>query len=201
MKKAELILVAVALFAIILRLSHIPGGSFLGIISITFLSMFYFYLSIGLLNGISFRGIFKKNSYVGISGLRIFGSIAAGIVFSIFVIGILFKFMYWPGGATMILAGLIPLSVIVIISLIKVLMGKTAFYRGVLLRGLLFGVLGFVMLSVNELWIVKIQYRDYPEYIEAFEKAHADPDNEELWKEVEAEERKIHGEEQHEEQE
>jgi hypothetical protein len=40
----------------------------------------------------------------------------------------------------------------------------------------------------------EIRYRNHPEYVEAFKKAMADPDNAALWKDVDIEMKKINNE-------
>jgi hypothetical protein len=52
MKKAEIILGAIALTALVLNLLFAPSGSIITVLSLSILSVLYMYLSFALFNGI-----------------------------------------------------------------------------------------------------------------------------------------------------
>ncbi|AXG74072.1 hypothetical protein DVK85_07370 [Flavobacterium arcticum] len=172
MKKAELILVAIAIIAIGLKISHVPGGAVLGILSMGLLSMLYITLSFLL---------FKAKGT-----LQTLFSVATGFTFSILTIGILFMLMFWPGASFMTLIGSISVSIVIIISLIKYSSSKLPFYKSILLRSVILCLICATIFMIKDNWYIENQYGDIPEYIEAYKKAQADPDNEELRREANA---------------
>ncbi len=124
----------IAIFAMILRFFHIPGGSFLGIISMALLSMFYM--------GAAFLLFNAKGTY------QILGSVFIGLTFSILVIGILFMLMYWPGAQVMLTVGLLSLVPIGIVSAVKYNLTKQAFYKPILIRCAIIGVIGVLLFAL-----------------------------------------------------
>ena len=183
MRKAEIILAILCLTGFILNLTGIPGGNILTILSFTFLSMFYFYLGYVVLNNIPLRAMFKKQSYAGISGLRIAGSVVAGFILSLALIGIEFKLMMWPGGSVMLFSCITGFVLLGLISLIKYLKDYNVFYRNLLIRVVVIGA--FILLFVvNPKVVMDIKYRNNPELLEAIKASDADPDNEKLQQKV-----------------
>ena len=119
MKKAEIILGAIALTALALNLLLVPGGGVLTVLSLSTLSVLYMYLSFAIFNGIRLRQIFKKDSYKGISKMRIVGAILTGLALSMTTIGLLFKFQSWPGATMNLAIGLLGLAIALIVGSIK----------------------------------------------------------------------------------
>ncbi|MFL9845026.1 hypothetical protein [Flavobacterium rhizosphaerae] len=171
MKKAELILASVALVAMILSLFDIP----VNIVVVTFLallSLVYFFTGFLL-----FR---PKGTW------QVVGSIVAGITFSILVIGILFKFMFWPGGSAMLFPGIVLALLVAIICVVKYFATKQAFYKNIVLRCGIYVIITMFFLFMQDSWILQFKYREYPEYIEALKKAEANPDDEQGWRDAQA---------------
>ena len=191
MKKAELILVSLAIVAFGLSLFLIRGGNILLLLSIVGLSFLYFYAGLAILNGISLKEMFKKETYKNISNLRVFGSIATGLVLSITVIGVMFKYMMWPGSARMLFVSFLGLLIIFIVALIKSIKKPSKFYQNVLLRCVIYGGVACFFFFTKESTFIAIKYRDYPEYVKAFEEATENPDNEALWQKVDEERQKM----------
>lgn len=191
MKKAELIFVSLAIVAFGLSLFLVPGGNILLVLSAIGLLFLYFYLGFAILNGITFRKIFKKETYKNISSLRIFGSVATGIIFSITILGVVFKYLIWPGGSIMLLISFVGMLIIFIVALIKNLKKPSKFYQNVLLRCAVYGGVACFFFFTKASTFIAIKYRDYPEYVKAFEKAMEDPSNDELWQKVDEEREKI----------
>jgi len=142
-----------------------------------FLSMIYFGFSFALLNNIRLRHIFKQESYKGISALRFIGSILVGFVFSILCIGILFKFQLWPNGTYTLLIGLINLGILLIISAVRLIISKDKFYKNLLIRISIIGIIGLIFFSLSYEKILELKYRDDPEYMETEKKSMRDFDN------------------------
>lgn len=191
MKKAEIIIAILSIIALGLNLLLIPGGSVLTVLTLLTLSFLYMYLSFALFNAIRLRNIFKKDSYKGISTLRIVGSVGTGFALSATTIGILFKFQSWPGASFNLIAGLFGLLIVTIIGLIKNLKNKSNYYSGIFKRVVIIGGLGLILILIPKTSWVELKYRNHPEYVNALKKAMANPDNEELWDNVEAERQKM----------
>lgn len=185
MKITEFVLAILGVSALVLSLIGIPGGNILAILSITLLAFLYFYLAFALFNGIRLRNIFKKESYKGVSAIRIGGTILSGFILSLALIGILFRCMMWPGASVMLIVSTSAILVLATISAIKYLGKKEVFYRNMLIRSIVIG-LPVVLLYFNSSAIRNVRYRDNPELLQAIEKAEQDPENKELWRKVDS---------------
>ncbi|MBU2928589.1 hypothetical protein [Winogradskyella psychrotolerans] len=181
MKQTELIIGVGILLLMTLRLLVIYPYASLLITQLTLvLSILYFFFSVGLLNQIGFRNLFKTESYKGISTLRIIGTVGTGLVLSIMTISILFKFQRWPYGSINLLIGLISLFPIVGVVLIKFINTKTKLYKSLLIRlTLIFGI-GLLLFLTKSETILEMTYSDFPDYVEAMKNEMKDPENIEL---------------------
>ncbi len=178
MKRAEKILGLIFLLSFILKLIGLPWSGLLILLSLTFLSGLYFCLGFALFNDISFKKIFKKESYLLISKIRIIGSVLLGIVLSIMTLGILFRvYFFYSGYNIILLVTLIQLFVILILCVAKFIKRKSDFYKRLIIRILIIGSFAIVMLSIRDLTLVNIQHRNHPEYVKAFEFYVKDRDN------------------------
>ncbi len=191
MKRTEIILVVCSIVGIALSLSLLPGGNMLSIVAMGLLSCFYFYFGFPLLNGIRGRELFKRSAYKGINALKIVGGIGVGMLLSIIVIGFLFKLMMWPGGSFMIFISSIPIIIIGVIAGVRIGSSESAFSKRLLIRAVIFGGLGIIYFLLPSNSILKLKYRNYPEYVKAVEAASADPDNEALQEKANEELKKI----------
>lgn len=185
MKKAEIILAVLTLVGILLSVLHIPGGNILAVLTMTILSMVYFCLSFALLNGLGFRGMIKNDNYKAISALRMVGAVLSGIVFSTAIIGILFRWMMWPGAGAMLIVSIPGFLIMLIIVLIKYFTKKELFYRNMLIRIVIIGI-PLVVLFVNSSLVRNIRYSDNPELLQAIEEAEQNPEDESLWRKVDS---------------
>lgn len=193
MQKTEILLAFFALTGFILSLMLIPGSAIMSILSLSLLSMLYFYFGFALFNGISLRDIFKKQSYNGISGIRIAGAIGTGFALSVIVIGLLFKTRYWPGASAMLITGLPCLLIIIILAGIRYMFGKDLYYSRILKRTLPFAGLGLLFMFITYADLAAIKYRNHPEYVNALRESEKYPDSLELWNRAEAERQKFEG--------
>ena len=149
MKKTERVLVALSAISTALHVAAISGGSQLSFLSLTTLSLFYYAFSFALLNGIGFRGLFRKVSYKGISAMRIIGAVCAGMTISTLAIALLFAILNYEGASNMLLSGLVPAVIILLISIIKYMKNKHVFYKGVILRVSLACVAGILPFLID----------------------------------------------------
>lgn len=180
MLKLEKILGIIVVIGLVLKFTLIPGGGILLTLSLMTLACLYYPLGFALLNRIGFKQIFKKESYKGLSALRIIGAIGAGMAFSAICVGILFKLQLWAGANINLIAGLATLLIVLTIALIKYLKAKGEFYIGILKRISIIGTLGLLFICISDLTITKIQFRNHPDYIKAYERHIDNPQDEEL---------------------
>ena len=191
MKKVEIILGTIAIIALLLNLLNIKGGGVLIVLSLSTISILYMYLSFALFNDIRLRNIFKKESYKGISRMRIVGAVLTGLALSITIIGLLFKFQSWPNASINLGFGLFGLLIGLVVGLIKYKRTKSDYYTRIFKRIAIYGGLGLILMILpRETWL-EIRNRNHPEYIEAVKKAWADPENQELWDKVDEERQKM----------
>jgi hypothetical protein len=190
-KKAEIIIAAVSIIAMGLKLLLVPGSGILTVLSLSILSVYYMYLSFAIFNRIRPKNFYKKDSYLGISKMRIIGAIGTGLALSITTIGILFKFQSWPGGSFNLGVGLLGLFIVTIIGLIRFNRNKSDYYKGIFKRVAIVGILGLILMLIPQTTWIEIKYRNHPTYIEALKRAMADPENKDLWQNVEIERQKM----------
>jgi len=185
MRKMELyIFPIIAIIGILIYFFDWPYGNELIILSLFGLSCLYFYFGFALFNTISFRRIFKKESYSNISALRIIGAIAAGFSISIVLLGVLFKIFRWPFGNQLLIIGVNFLNVVFIIGFVKIIKEQQPFYKRLMTRVVLYAVLGYLFLFLPTYTFLELKYKNHPDYIEAVKKIHKDPENRELQKEA-----------------
>ncbi len=194
MKKFEIIIATLSIIALGLNFLLIPGGGVLTVLTLSTLSGLYMYLSFALFNEIRLRNIFKKDSYKGISTMRIVGSVGTGLALSVMTAGLMFKFQSWPGADFNLGAGLFGLLLVTVIGLIKYSKTKSDFYTRIFKRAAIFSGLGLILLLTPKTSWVELKYRNHPEYVDALKKAMADPDNNELWDNVETERQNMNNE-------
>ncbi len=192
MKKGEIILATISIISLGLNLLLIPGGGFLTVLTLSTLSMVYFYFGFALFNDIRLRKIFKKDSYKDISSLRILGAVGAGLALSMTTIGLMFKFQSWPGADLNLIAGLVGLVIVTIIGVIKYSKSKSDYYTRILKRVAIFGGLGLITFLTPRTSWVEFKYRNYPDYVNAVKNSIADPDNKELQDKADEERQKMY---------
>jgi len=193
MKKAELILGGISLLAIVSQIFHLPGSGVITVLSISSLALLYMYLSFAFFNEIELKKIFKKQSYEGVSAMRIVGAIGAGFAITSLTIGILFKLQSYPGADMNLKIGLGGAVIVLSIGAFKFFKSKSEYYTKIFKRIAVYGGLALLILAMPSTMWTEIKYRDFPEYIKAVNAATADPYNEELWDKVEEEREKMYG--------
>jgi hypothetical protein len=192
MKKVEIVLGFMVFAGLGLDLLLIPGGLLLLFLSLTSLSVFYFFSGIGLFNGIGFRQIFTKSAYKGKSVMRVVGAILVGYALAITILGILFTYKSWQGGTTHLRVGLFLLLIALIIGGVKYAKNKSTYYSQIFRRIGIYGALGlFFLLLPQHTWL-EIKYANYPAYVEAVKRAMAEPNNPELSNKVDQERIKMY---------
>jgi hypothetical protein len=191
MKILERILAIGIVLALIMKFSLTPGGDIIAFWTMLVLACLYYPLGFLFLNQIRLRHIFKKVAYKNVTALRIILAIVTGIGLSTIVVGSLFKLLNYVGADAMLLSGLIVTAVVLVISFKLFLKNNDTNSKFILWRVGIIGVIGIFLILTSELSIVKFQYRNYPDYIEAYTNYLADPRSEELYKKVELERNRI----------
>lgn len=177
MKKTELILVAIFILGLVFMAFCFPGDSLLMIIGAGLLACLYTFFGFALLNDIRFRNIFKKESYKGISTMRMIGAIGAGLSLAVALEGILFKLMFWPGAGLMIIDGIAFLVIILAIAAIRYFKSKAAFYPNVFKRSIIIGAVAVFLYILPAETLANFRHRDNPEYAKALIDSYSNPDN------------------------
>jgi len=177
MKKFEKIIGFVLLIGLTFKFLLISGGSFFLAISLMFLAFLYFFLGFALFNQIPLKKIFKKESFTGINTIKVILAIGFGIGLSNTCVGILYKIQHWTGARILIISGITVIIIILLIGLISINKTKGPFIRGIIKRSIIIGGFGFLLLFISDYSIIKIQYRNHPLYIKAYEDLKSDPNN------------------------
>ncbi|WP_426429566.1 hypothetical protein ACPX19_08460 [Winogradskyella sp. HB-48] len=181
MRKAEKILGGLIIVLMISRLIFTyPFSSILISLSCILLSLLYLFFGFAVLNNIRFRDILKKESYKGISALRILLTFFTGLILSMLIIYMLFKFQRWPYGQYGLMISLILLAFIGLIVLVKYFISKNKFYSNYLIRLLTFGIYGLLLFFISSENLLELKYKNFPDYIEAEKKLMKDPQNRQL---------------------
>ncbi len=187
MKKTEIIFGLLLLISFILRFFLVPGGVILSVFSLSILAFLYQVFGIVIFNNIKIRNLFKKESFSGVSAIQLVGSIGVGFGLSIVCIGILFKLQNWPGANFTTIIGLSIIIFLTLITFIEYLKSKRNYFSRILKRVVLFGIFGFIFLSLNSMSITKIEYRNHPDYLKALENYLNDTTNDTLIQKMEYE--------------
>lgn len=193
MQNIERIIVGTVFVAILLNLSLIPLTFVLVVLALSSMACFYMYLSFPLLNAKSLAESLRASTWKEVGSKRAVLSLFAGIGFSMVAIGVLFRYSTWPNAEGLLFAGLTLLGVGALAALVALRNGDSSWLKKYFFRASAFGLAGVFMLLTPELMWFEIRNRDKPAYIEAFRKAHHDPDNLQYQVELERErERLIH---------
>jgi hypothetical protein len=180
MKKLEKILGLMFLVSLVLKFNLIVGGNSLISISLILLTLIYYPLGFAFFNDIPLKNIFKKSSYHSLTARRIIGTILLGIGFSAICMGTLFKLLNWPQANLNIIAGLVIIFIALVFSLIQFAKTKNDFYKGIFKRISIIAGFGLIMAITPTITLIKIQFRNHPAYIKAFENYLNNPNSEDL---------------------
>ena len=194
MKKAELALIGISILALIMKMFHLPASGVLTVLSLSSLSVIYMYLGFAIFNNIQFRKILKKETYKEISTKRIIGGVGAGLAISVSVIGVLFKFQSFPGASANLIMGIVTLSLVSIISLIKMKKSTDNYYSNIVKRTIIIGAISIFMLAIPTKTWLECKYPNNPKYVKAVLEARSEPGNQELWNKVDKEREKMYDE-------
>ena len=192
MKKAEIILGAISIISLILNLFLVAITNRIFVLSSVILAAFYMYFSFALFNGVKYSQLMKRIAYQGISKMRILTAVITGLAISMVIIGLLFNYQFWPGGDEQAFFGVIILSLVLVVSLIKYVTSKSTFYIGTIKRAAIYLCFGVLTLILPKFALLEFKYRNHPDYIEAFKNVvKDDTDNKVLREKLKEERQKI----------
>jgi uncharacterized membrane protein len=168
MEKIEKILLALVAIALVLKFTFVPFGSLILAVALTSLAIIY--ACFGLL-------FFNKNKDAKTPKAA---SAMLGIGLFITCIGILFRVQLWPLSKINLLLGLIISFIAFVVITISHSNKKNENYKFIAKRVIIISGFGLILFLLPSLFFVKLQYRNYPDYIKAYEAHEKDPHNREL---------------------
>ena len=181
MKRIEQIAAVLTIIGILMKLLLISGGAIVLGISLTVLATIYYPIGFFYFNSIPFGKIFKKESYKEMTFMRGLGTFGGGLIFSILTIGMLFKLLQLPGAGVMLTIGLTAGTLFFVVTLVKYFINRdSSFHKNMIIRSVIIVGLSGILVVTPGLTLVKVFYRDNPEYIKAYEQAAMNPDDRDL---------------------
>jgi hypothetical protein len=178
MRIAEKILAITTLIGLTLMFLIISSGLTIFLISLLTLSGIYFAFGFILFNEIRLRDVTKKETFANLTAIRIVFGAITGLALSIISVGALFKLLNLPGSGEMLMAGVF---ITLLISIAAIIMRHKVSATTILIRTIIFGAVGIILIFTSTLSIVKLQYRNYPAYVEAYTQYVENPREESLW--------------------
>ncbi|MCT4624088.1 MAG: hypothetical protein N4A46_10740 [Schleiferiaceae bacterium] len=167
MTKIEKILSGIFFAAIAMKVLRLPGADILMILGGGTLAMFYYVGGYFVIHNVSLRKLLKEKKGKDMSPAVLIGSIVAGWDFSLIVLGLLFKIMFFPGADNMLILGVIFLTLIQIGSIFTRKTNPEAFSR-FFNRVLIWFGLGVSATFVSNNTIIDYRYGHDPAYADAF---------------------------------
>lgn len=187
MKKFELIFGLIAATGIILKFTfNVIGSMFLMILSFSMLNLFYLLLSFAFFNNIVLRDVLKKRAYKETNLKRVLGSFVLGLSLAIIIIGALFKIQLWPGAYIQLKTGLIILSFVSFVAIFLSNRNTSEFFIRIFKRITIIGGIGIVLFFTPSYKLVDIYYRNDPAMAKLEKKRLANPDNEEVYDQIDS---------------
>jgi len=175
--KTEKILSIIFIISLLFKFFGWPGGSAILIISLMSLTFCYFPLGFYFLNE---KNVFKQ---------KLGTSILFGWLLPVTIIGVEFKFMYWPGYHNMLTIGVATAAILLVVSYMMNQKANTEetkhYHKNLLTRTLIIFCVSLITLLIPEKSIINMSFKNEPELKELYLKKVDDPNNLELQKEIE----------------
>jgi hypothetical protein len=171
--RTEKITSLIFIIGLLFKFFNIPGSSLVLILSLSVMAIIYF--PVGF--------FFFSDKTIKNQNLPL--SIVSGFFLSIIPIGMLFKLQYWPGGQINLLIGSISASVILIVTLFlnsKAKENLKTYYKNMILRTAILIILSASLYFIPSTTLIKLQYRNEPEFAKIKTLYYANPNNEEYRK-------------------
>ena len=152
MKKIEIILPSIFLFACLLYIYHLPGAGVFKTLAALSLGGFYLLISFALFNDIGFRRIFSSESYKSVKAWHILIAIIAGYVLCSAVMSVLFLVMRWPGAFVMTFASTVQLIIVALVCAVLSAIKPLQVYKNILRRVFIFLSLVITLWAVSKMY-------------------------------------------------
>ena len=178
MKKIEKGLITLLIIGLSFFFLRWPFASEFLILSIGSLALLYMYFGTILFNDIPIKNILKTIKSKSGRSAKLIAGFLLGFLLAINIIGSLFKFMNWPFAMNLIFISLAFMIIILIASIILSSKNNSVFYKNVILRFGLWGMLSLMLTLLPKYAILEYRYAKYPTYIEAFKYYNANPTDE-----------------------
>ncbi len=151
MRKIELSLMIISLVGLILVIAGLVAAWYIVITFLLLLGILYYFFGFALLNNIPPGEIFRSGSYNGISPLRIFGSVLAGMAISTVPLAVLFKLREYPmSGMITMYAGLATFLVLIIMTILYIRQNKKIHLENIIRFAIAFLIiLAFMKLEIS----------------------------------------------------
>lgn len=181
MKILEKVLVALVVLGVVMSLFLITGGGLLSPIALLSLAIFY-----ALPNSLKTKNSvpieYEANDILDtpLSLKKSSSNMGVNIALPIAIIGMLFKFMSYPGAMLMLNIGVIALAVVGVFVGKRYFENKALYYKQLLIRVALVAFIGVFLLSLPPETIFNFKFRNHPDLKRAIEQANANPNNDSL---------------------
>jgi len=183
MRKNEKAFLSIIFIGFILELSLVSWGHFVLLIGIGLLANTYLFGFSALINNVSYQEFTKNKALYRNTQLK---QLLPPYSILAMMIGMLFKFMAWPGGNLIIMSGVV-LAIIASILVIKNKRDFQDYKSAILMRMIISAVVAIVFYVLPNFFWFEIINRNHPSYIEATKKVYSDPENEEYRMQLEEE--------------
>lgn len=180
MRIVEIVLAGLAFIAILFKLFTIPLGGLIFVLSLTTLSLVYFFGGFLLFNDIGIRKLGSKQPFKDVTAAQMVGSIFLGFTLSLLAIGLVFKLQLWPLASRILIPGIFTLTAMVIAAMIAAAMSKKLFTKSSAIRMAIWLVIGISAALLPQGTWIDILHRNDPEYAKVVKEYHANPDDPEV---------------------
>jgi hypothetical protein len=167
MKFIEKALMVLSVLALIMLFNQYSGSSWLLFISLLLLGCIYFPLGFLFFSGVGLREMFKgalKNVRAKTLVLAFF----TGLGLAALCTAIMFKFFDLKGARELLISGLCISLITLIINIVVFFKTRSAVASKSLVRLAGFTFIGIALLSVSSVDLIRLRYRNYPGYVEAY---------------------------------
>jgi len=190
MNKLEKIGGLIVVISFVIKFALWPGSSLLFLIGLLLVIINYFPFGVCSLNKMPNKQLFKKDFYRNIPFIVLLFKALLGAVFAMILVGLFLEIQHF--GYQILLIGLFVLILLIVIMLFYTKKNKDLLTKRVTSRIIVIFIIGIFVLFMPRYSIEKLQYRNHPKYIEALDKWLAEPDNNELHRQVEIEYKRIY---------
>ena len=173
--KTEKTFIGIFLLALILKFNNIPGSSVLLILSLGVISILYLPLAFYFFSDKSLK---NQNIVLSITG---------GMALALMPIGILFKFMYWPGAQVSLIGSIFFTSILLIIVFILNRQNSEqlkTYYKNYFIRIIFWLSLGLILCFTSKRTLIEFQHSDDPEMARLQIQSFENPSNEDYYNEL-----------------